>query len=742
MSHHFLDLSDSIGYWGSLALARQIQPLIPQDLLIIDTDDVWHTLKITPLKTLVVEKQNNLQNLSIFQRILIEYPTLQGVLVSDNWQSEELMAIMHCEQNILCYTPHKLAQELNKKHTVIAPFSSSLKEIETELQVRNEQFEELYQLFLEQQKKLDTLVNHSPVIMFALDTAGRFTLSEGQSLERLDAQPGELLGHSIYDPGSSYKMLIPHFERVRNGGTAQFTFVSHDIYLETLLYPIYNLERKIESVAGICLDVTSQKRTEKELEKALKQAKEASKAKTAYLANMSHEIRTPLNAILGFAQILKRQAKLPKAQQSHLQGIILGGEHLLKLINNVLELAKIEANKIKLKPIFFDIRQFFHNLETIYRPQFEEKDLDFEVILSTELPQILRADEAALRQVIVNLLGNALKFTFKGHVHMMVTHTFVSESASSKLNVEIKDTGIGISPDTIKDIFNAFQQSRGGEQAKDSTGLGLAISKRIVQLMKGSLTVSSVPDQGTSFTLSIPATWSYRRTSLVHDLQGEIIALAPLQSECRVLVVDDQETNRQVLSELLTMVGFQVKTVSEGKEALRVFSQWLPAAVLLDRRMPGMDGLEVTRAIRALPGGSQVHITMISASAFAEELQDIYTEQIDAFLSKPFQAEQIYQLLGNQLNLEYITTANAKVIEELPAVSLLRALMELPNIFLEDFKKSVLNSDLDEMLTLISHIACETTRHTLKDWANAFEYEKIMELIETGQSRKNKEFKG
>lgn len=365
-------------------------------------------------------------------------------------------------------------------------------------------------------------------------------------------------------------------------------------------------------------------RARHQAESALRFAKEAAEAanhaKSAFLANMSHELRTPLNAILGFAQLMGRDAALTSRQGESLEIINRSGEHLLNLINDVLEMSKIEAGRITLNPERFDLRRLLQTLQEMFQIRAEAKHLSLQFDLAAELPQYVLTDEGKLRQVLINLLSNAVKFTDKGKVTLRAGKE--DKGNSTYLYFEIEDTGTGIAPEEIDSLFQPFVQTTSGTQAREGTGLGLTISRQFVQLMKGDIQLTSTLGQGSIFRFDIQVTAVEQPETPQQVSRGRVLRLAFDQPIYRILVVDDRLENRLLIEQLLQTVGFETMTASDGQEAIAAWQTWHPDLILMDMWMPVMDGYQATRQIRVLeklqPNSTHTAIVALTASAFEE----------------------------------------------------------------------------------------------------------------------------
>ena len=371
----------------------------------------------------------------------------------------------------------------------------------------------------------------------------------------------------------------------------------------------------------------------------------ANQAKSAFLANMSHEIRTPMNAILGYAQILRDHDTLSAAQQRRaVETIHTSGDHLLSLINDVLDLSKIEAGRMELQPVDFDLAHLVEGLAAMFQLRCQQKGLDWRIEQEEHDWQV-RGDENKLRQVLVNLLGNAVKFTQAGEVVLRV-QAQVAES----FYFEVRDTGPGIPPQQQETVFEPFQQGETGAQ-QGGTGLGLSIARRHVALMGGQLQLDSSLDQGARFFFSLPLPPAQGPVAQEAQTRYRQVVRLAAGYAPEMLIVDDVSTNREILAQMLTRIGALVRQVDRGEAALEAVHQQRPDLVFMDIRMPGMDGVEALRRIRqeyeALP------IVAISASVMQHEQQHYLTSGFDAFLDKPFRLEDLYACLEQILDASY-----------------------------------------------------------------------------------------
>jgi signal transduction histidine kinase/CheY-like chemotaxis protein len=476
----------------------------------------------------------------------------------------------------------------------------------------------------------------------------------------------------------------------------------------------------------------------------LKQAKEAADtanhAKSEFLANMSHELRTPLNGILGYAQILQRSKHIVESDQKGINIINQCGSHLLTLINDILDLSKIEANKMQIYAIDFHFPSFMQAVVEICRIKADQKGIDFIYTIEGQLPLGIFADEKRLRQVLINLLGNAIKFTEKGEVKFIITSHIVENIdlpvSLYRIRFQVEDTGIGISSDHIQNIFLPFEQAGNIKKQSEGTGLGLAISKSIVDMMGSTLEVKSELGKGSvfSFELDLPEAkeWAKNTKSSQDGLIVGVKGDPP-----KVIIIDDRWENRSVVVNLLTPIGFIVFEAENGQEGLDKIVEIQPNLVISDILMPILDGYELVKALRKLPSFANLAVIVSSASVFQSDMQKSIDIGANEFLPKPIQADSLLNTIKSLLKLEWIYEDNLqpknKQLLTTPeiAVKVVPPSNEDLLILYNLSRKGLINDLLQELIRIeqIDNKFIPFVQH-LREFAKTFKLKQVRNYIE------------
>ena len=464
---------------------------------------------------------------------------------------------------------------------------------------------------------------------------------------------------------------------------------------------------------------------------------------------MSHELRSPLNAILGFSQIMTRSQTLNPEQQENVAIISRSGEHLLNLIDNILDLSKIEAGKTTLNPKNFDLHRLLNDIYDMFQMKVEEKGLQLLMEYDPHLPRYVHTDDVKLRQVMINLINNALKFTEEGGVSLKISSIKIPQETAEIvdknyhiLHFEIEDSGAGIAAEELGNLFEAFTQTASGKQAQEGTGLGLRISRQFVQLMGGEITLKSEVGQGTTFFFDIQVAEVEASEISNQKLSRRVIALEPNQPRYRVLIVDDKATNRQLLIKLLSPLGFELKEASNGQEAVNIWETWEPQLIWMDIRMPVMDGYTATQKIKARSKGRETAIIALTASVLEEEKAGVLSAGCDDFLRKPFREAEIFNAMNKHIGVRYIyedlIPINTDIKPSREALNV-EAMAEIPMEILIQLQDAITVCDIDFMAVILTQISIhdQPLAQAIEVAVDNFEYKKVLNLISVVQGAKD-----
>ena len=451
---------------------------------------------------------------------------------------------------------------------------------------------------------------------------------------------------------------------------------------------------------------------------------------------MSHELRTPLNSIIGFSQFLIKDKSLSFDQQEYIQLISRSSEHLLGLINDILEMSKIETGKVELNETNFDLYELLESIDSIYHALADEKGLRYESEISAVVPRYLYGDRHKLRQILVNLLSNAIKYTDNGGIML---RTWIDEpERPDQLNqyhlfFSIEDTGLGIASTEIDLLFQPFMQTSTGQKSAGGSGLGLVITKEFVELMGGGIQVESEENKGTRFTFDVYMNIAYEVPNAEYDANKQVVGIAD-DKDYKLLVVDDKWENRLMLVRTLESIGFTVREASNGREAVDIWKEWQPDLIWMDMRMPVMNGYDATRKIRKQANEDEVVIIALTASAFEHERREVLKAGCNDFMSKPFRNEELFAKMERHLDINFVfeeTNKNEHTIDD-SQKSLSISLAKLDDDLQDKLNQAATAYSL-EKVTFVANQIAQHDKHlakTIMQLAKNFDFGKIQRALE------------
>jgi len=489
---------------------------------------------------------------------------------------------------------------------------------------------------------------------FGLDAKGAFSFINPVGCEILGYTADELIGVHLYktiktqDFPTRMSKLLLNDQSTKTTGIIELRHkIGKNFPAEYTSTPIFDKDNQIEGSVIVFTDITQRKQHEDAMKLAKENAEAANKSKTLFLASMSHELRTPLNAILGFARLILKDTSLKIKQKENLETIYKSGKHLLNIISEILEVAKLQAGKIEITNHAFDLHSFFDNIKLIFENRAQAKGLLFTCDDYTQLPRFIINDEQRLRQIVFNLLSNAIKFTQKGRIHLGLNYE------KQHLHCIVSDTGPGISDTDLGIIFKPFEQIKSAQGHQKGTGLGLAITRELVTLMGGKIDVQSVLGEGTIFTFNVMSPQTFigevAKTRSYKDL-----VLSSDSSICKALVVDDIYENRSLLVQTLQHLDFETCEAEDGFMAIEQLDACQPDIIFMDIQMPRMNGFEAIDKIRSTTNHPNIPIVLVSANVFDEDKQKALEEGANAFLEKPIEEEALVLTLQKLLDLTFV----------------------------------------------------------------------------------------
>lgn len=623
--------------------------------------------------------------------------------------------------------------ELFYESVIVTPVKDSQNRISYFLAVKENitQRKQIEEALVKSEEQFRTLFTHSPVGMLIHDIdSGDILDCNPESLNMLGLSSMEAVADFIMtkDNLGFFKMYLEKIKEVVTHGLIQFEGqylkATHEaIWVRVSLSPLQigdNLR-----VLSIAMNITKEKQAEND-KIARQVAEESNRVKSIFFSNMSHEIRTPLNAINGFAQILSRDESLTLKQREQIKTIHQSGQHLITLINDILDISKIEAGRLTLIEKEFNLIDMLKEIQMMFSLSAKEKNLFFDFDVAHHVPRYIISDESKIRQVMINLIGNAIKFTNEGGIRVNVQ---IDMQSDNTLQVDVIDTGHGLSDDEIEHLFDPFWQSSKGTNA-GGTGLGLPISKNIIELLGGRIGVESQYQKGSRFSFTVVFKPSLQDNNQ-QQIMDQTFNLRVEKDRYRVCVVDDHDDNRRVLREMLESIGFMVKECQDGLEAVDCFDSWHPHIILMDMKMPVMDGFEAIRQIRKHPLGHAVSIIGITASVFDDDLNTVLLVGANHVLTKPLDEQEFLLLLTRLPGIDY------EVLNELKSESLLEVRYTLhslvPTQLRHSMRKAIDEGNMIQLRKLAVEVKdySEDVYEQIINLARNYDYEQLNALLKS-----------
>jgi PAS domain S-box-containing protein len=635
------------------------------------------------------------------------------------------------------FQTRKLEQFYANLETKIAERTQELqnknRELEQEIRKRQQAENRLQNNFA----FLETLMDTIPIPLFYQDKQGQYLGCNPAFATFINQPKAEVIGKTVYDlfsrPEADLLAQIELELRHNPGKRSDEIQVvpiqesKHDVIFHQASFP--KAKGNVDGIVGVLVDITQRKQNEVQLQQAKQQAEMANQAKSRFVANMSHELRTPLNVILGYTQIFQHLDKtLTEEQLEGINSIHRNAEYLLTLINDLLDLAKIEANKIEVVPIPIHFESFIAKIIQIFQNQAKQKNIHFIYEVLSPLPKIIEVDAKRLRQILLNLLSNALKFTLQGEVKFQINYQH------EKLRFQIEDTGIGIKSEELSKIFLSFQQVGDPKLWSQGTGLGLSITHKFVEIMGGEIGVESTFGQGSCFWVEfrLPEVSKDRIPTIEKPLA--ILGYHPplARDNYKILIVDDEWESRVILVKLLMSLGFDIQEARDGQDSIEKAHQWVPDVILMDIVMPVMDGIEAARQIKQFSKLQDVIIIAVSAKVFQSEQQKCKEVGCHSFIMKPVRKEDLLEHLQSALKLTWRYDDETREITELKEEDVLIGPSPEQAAILFEL---TLRGNVDAIITLAKQLEQEQAElqpfcNKIKKLAEEFQVKKIRQMVQ------------
>jgi PAS domain S-box-containing protein len=574
------------------------------------------------------------------------------------------------------------------------------------------------------ERRLAAVIESSPIFLFVVDRGFRITRLTGHAVSSLPVDASTAEGKPVANWFSS-EVHLQAIRQAFEGRETVFTYQIDEKIFEVKLTPMPSATGETVNIVGVGTDVTQRMRMEEELIRAKNQAESASRSKSVFLASMSHELRTPLNAILGFSQILNNEQELPAKYRNFVSIMYKSGEHLLHMINDILDLSKIEAGHMQLNKKTFLFPEFVDDIHRMFLIRATEKNLRLLTEKAPDLPAVVSMDENKVRQIMINLIGNAIKFTQEGEVR-------ISLSVRGHMVVlQVSDTGEGISESDQKAIFEPFVQ--GSRSFKEGTGLGLAITKRLVELMDGAISLQSEPGMGSTFTVELPFEYGELGEVHFHDASSFRVTSVVAPKPPLVLVVDDILGNRALLSAFFAQVGIECVEAENGAEAVKAVRDKQPDLIMMDIVMPVMDGREALRQIREMPGLETMPVIAVTASGLDSARQELLQLGFNEYVRKPFQQMELVAAIEKVTHWRFIADTTFHEPEVQPgSTEVLEEFNALDPEIQEELQVCLEMTDLEGAFKLASKLPeFSSIRRIIEEAHEASNYRLLISLDES-----------